>query len=94
MKAYKTKVQMAKKSLKFQFLLTLVEQAKEYRQILIGKLADVETASAEKFLMEEEPTVEEMRAAMRKGVISLKLVPVFCGSAFKNKNVQHYFLMR
>jgi elongation factor G len=67
----------------------LVESAKEYRQILIGKLADVDDAIAEKFLMEEEPTVEEMRAAMRKGVIALKLVPVFCGSAFKNKNVQH-----
>ncbi len=67
----------------------LVDQAKEYRQILIGKLADVDDVIAEKFLMEEEPTLEEMRAAMRKGVISLKLVPVFCGSAYKNKNVQH-----
>lgn len=67
----------------------MVEQAKEYRQILIGKLADVDSVIEEKFLMEEEPTVEEMRAAMRKGVIGLKLVPVFCGSAYKNKNVQH-----
>ncbi len=67
----------------------LVEQAKEYQQLLIGKLADVDDGIAEKFLMEEMPTVEEMRAAMRKGVISLKLVPVFCGSAYKNKNVQH-----
>ena len=67
----------------------LVDQAKEYRQILIGKLADIDDSIAEKFLMEEEPTVEEMREAMRKGVIGLKLVPVFCGSAFKNKNVQH-----
>ncbi len=66
----------------------LVDQAKEYRQILIGKLADVDDGIAEKFLMEQEPTVEEMRAAMRKGVISLKLCPVFCGSAFKNKGVQ------
>ncbi|MEQ1722530.1 MAG: elongation factor G [Pseudobdellovibrio sp.] len=67
----------------------MVESAKEYQQILIGKLADVDDGIAEKFLMEEMPTVEEMRAAMRKGVIALKLVPVFCGSAFKNKNVQH-----
>ena len=67
----------------------MLDKAKEYRQILIGKLADVDDAIAEKFLMEEEPTVEEMRAAMRKGVIALKLVPVFCGSAYKNKNVQH-----
>lgn len=67
----------------------LVEQAKEYRQIMIGALADIDDGIGEKFLMEEEPTLEEIRAAIRKGVISLKLCPVFCGSAFKNKNVQH-----
>ncbi len=66
----------------------LLDQAKEYRQIMIGKLADVDDVVGEKFLMEQEPTMEELRAAMRKGVISLKLVPVFCGSAFKNKGVQ------
>lgn len=66
----------------------LVDQAKEYRQILIEKLADIDEGIAEKFLMEEEPTLEEIRAALRKGVISLKICPVFCGSAFKNKGVQ------
>src|SRR5690606_20718465 len=66
----------------------LVAQAKEHRQILIGKLADIDDTVGEKFLMEEEPTVEEMRAAIRKGVMTLKLCPVFCGSAFKNKGVQ------
>lgn len=66
----------------------LVEQAKKYRHELIGKLADIDDSIGEKFLMEEEPTVEEMQKAIRQGVVSLKLVPVFCGSAFKNKNVQ------
>jgi elongation factor G len=66
----------------------MIEQAKEYRQTLIGKLADVDDVIGEKFLMEQEPTQDELRAAIRKGVISLKLVPVFCGSAFKNKGVQ------
>ncbi len=66
----------------------LLAQAKEYQQILIGKLADVDDTVGEKFLMEEMPTVDEMRKAMRKGVLDLKLVPVFCGSAFKNKGVQ------
>lgn len=66
----------------------LVETAKKYRQIMIGKLADVDSAIEEKFLMEEEPTTEEIRAAIRKGTIGLKLVPVLCGSAFKNKGVQ------
>lgn len=66
----------------------LLEQAKEYRAILIGKLADIDSAIEEKFLMEEEPSIDEIRAAIRKGVIELKLCPVFCGSAFKNKGVQ------
>ena len=38
--------------------------------------------------MEEEITIPEIKAALRKGVIELKVVPVFCGSAFKNKGVQ------
>lgn len=67
----------------------MVEDAKKYRSELIGKIADVDDGIAEKFLMEEEPTVDELKAALRKGVIGLKIVPVFCGSAFKNKNVQH-----
>ncbi len=66
----------------------LVDQAKEYRQKMIGKLADIDDTIGEKFLMEQEPTIEELHAAIRKGVISLKLCPVFCGSAFKNKGVQ------
>jgi elongation factor G len=66
----------------------LKDQAAEYRQILIEKLADIDDSIGEKFLMGEEPTQDEMKAAIRKGVIGLKLVPVFCGSAFKNKGVQ------
>lgn len=66
----------------------MVEQAQKYRQIMIGKLADVDPKIEEKFLMEEEPTTEEIRAAIRAGTIGLKLVPVLCGSAFKNKGVQ------
>ncbi len=66
----------------------MVEQAKEYRQIMIGKLADIDSKIEEKFLMEEDPTTEEIRAAIRAGTISLKLVPVLCGSAFKNKGIQ------
>jgi elongation factor G len=89
MKAYENQGEDGENIVEIPMPADLVEQAKEYRQILIGKLADVDDTIAEKFLMEEEPTVEELRAAMRKGVIALKLVPVFCGSAFKNKNVQH-----
>ncbi|HVK60816.1 MAG TPA: elongation factor G, partial [Bdellovibrionales bacterium] len=64
------------------------EQAKEYRQEMIAKLADVDDGIGEKFLMEEEPTLAEIKAAIRKATIGLKLVPVFCGSAYKNRGVQ------
>jgi elongation factor G len=64
------------------------EQAQEYRQKLIEKLADVDDSIGDKFLMGEIPSEAELRAATRKAVIGLKLVPVFCGSAFKNKGVQ------
>lgn len=66
----------------------MLEACKEARLELVGAAADFDEEVGEKFLMEEEISTEELRRAMRKGVISLKLVPVFCGSAFKNKAVQ------
>lgn len=66
----------------------LKAQADEYRQILVEKLADVDETIADKFLMGEAVTEKEIREATRKAVIGLKMVPVFCGSAFKNKGVQ------
>ncbi len=66
----------------------MLEQAQTHRAELIAKVADVDDGIAEKFLMEEEPTMDELKAAIRKAVISLKFVPVFCGSAYKNRGVQ------
>ena len=64
------------------------EKARECHQEMIAKLADVDEVVGEKFLMEIEPSIEEVMAAIRKATIALKLVPVFCGSAYKNKGVQ------
>ncbi len=64
------------------------EQAEELRSKLIEKVADIDDVLAEKFLNEEEITVDELKAALRKGTIERKIVPTFCGSAFKNKGVQ------
>ncbi len=66
----------------------LMDQAKEKREELISKLADVDEELGEKFLMEEEITPEILAAAIRRQTIALKFVPVFMGSAFKNKGVQ------
>lgn len=60
----------------------------EKRMELIEKLADVDDEIGELFLMEEEPTEEQLKEAIRRQTIACKFVPVFMGSAFKNKGVQ------
>jgi elongation factor G len=67
----------------------LMDQAKEYREKMIEALSDVDEGIMEKFLGGEEVGADEIRAALRKGTVSMKLTPVLCGSAFKNKGVQH-----
>ncbi len=62
--------------------------ADEKRMEMISKLADVDDAIAEKFLMEEAISEEELKAGIRRATIALKFVPVFMGSAYKNKGVQ------
>lgn len=58
------------------------------RMALIEKLADFDDMVMEKYLEEETLTVHEINHAIRKATIALKLVPVLCGSSFKNKGVQ------
>ena len=65
-----------------------VEVAEERRQMLLDAAADCDDDLMEKILMEEEITVEEVKAALRKGVCSCAINPVFVGSAYKNKGVQ------
>ncbi len=58
------------------------------RIMLLEKLADFDEDIMEKYLEDQEITPGEIRKALRSATISLKLVPVLCGSAFKNKGVQ------
>ncbi|RHY02017.1 hypothetical protein DYB25_000206 [Aphanomyces astaci] len=55
---------------------------------MIERLADVDDEIGELFLMEEEPTADQLVTAIRRATIAHKFVPVFMGSAFKNKGVQ------
>jgi elongation factor G len=64
------------------------DQAEEYRMKLVESIAETDDALTEKYLEGEELTQEEIRAALRKGTIDGTIVPVLCGSAFKNKGVQ------
>lgn len=64
------------------------QQAQEYRAKLIESVAETDEGLIEKYLEGEELTEEEIRSALRKGTIAGTIVPVLCGSAFKNKGVQ------
>jgi elongation factor G len=65
-----------------------IVKAKEYREKLLEALADIDENIMEKYLSGEEISVEEIKAALRKGTIEMKFTPVLCGSAFKNKGIQ------
>ena len=66
----------------------LMEQAKEWRNNLVEKCAEQDETLMEKYFSGADLTVEEIRAILRKATIARKVVPVYCGSAFKNKGVQ------
>lgn len=64
------------------------DQAKLKREKMIEILADVDDELADKYLDGEEITVAEIKKALRKATISLKIVPVLCGAALRNKGIQ------
>ncbi|MBE6619185.1 MAG: elongation factor G [Ruminococcaceae bacterium] len=66
----------------------MVELAEEYRQKMVEAIAATDDDLMEKFLMDEEITVDELKAALRKATIANQLVPVVCGTSYKNKGVQ------
>jgi len=65
-----------------------VEQAQEYRQILLEAVAESDDDLMEKYLEGEDLTEEEIKGAIRKMTCQCKLFPVTCGSSYKNKGVQ------
>ncbi len=66
----------------------LQELAEQRHQELLERCADVDDELAEKFLMDEEVSPEEIEAALRKGIIANEFTAVVCGTSFKNKGVQ------
>jgi elongation factor G len=66
----------------------LLEQANKYRTEMLEAVSDVDDTLLEKYLEGEEITAKEINDVLRKATIELKIVPVLCGSAFKNKGVQ------
>ena len=66
----------------------LLEKAEEYRTNLVESVAELDDELMDKYLGGEELSIEEIKRGIRKGCISCEIVPVFCGSAYRNKGVQ------
>lgn len=64
------------------------EQAEEYHTKLVEAVAELDEDLMEKYLGGEEISVDELKAAIRKGTLDVEFYPVVCGTAFKNKGVQ------
>lgn len=62
--------------------------AEEYREKMVEAIAELDEDLTMKFLEGEEISIEELKAALRKGVIACEINPVFCGTAYRNKGVQ------
>lgn len=65
------------------------KQANEYRQKLLEAVSDVDDTLLVKFLEGKEISAEEITSVLRKATIQVKIIPVLCGSSFKNKGVQN-----
>ena len=66
----------------------MVEDAKKYREALVEAIAECDDDIMMKYLEGEEISIDELKKGLRKGVCDNKIVPVTCGTAFKNKGVQ------
>ncbi len=66
----------------------MMDKAQEYHAALVEAISEFDDDLMMKFLEGEEPTVEELKKVLRKAVCENKIVPVTCGTAFKNKGVQ------
>ena len=66
----------------------MVEEASRYRELLLEILADNDDRVMEKYLSEEEIPIQELKEAIRNATIKMALVPIFCGTALRNKGIQ------
>ena len=66
----------------------LKDKAEEYRANMVEAICETDEALFEKYCGGEEPTIEELKVALRKATIANQIVPVVCGTSYKNKGVQ------
>ena len=66
----------------------MLEKAQEYRAAMIESICETDEDLFERYCMEEEISIDELKAALRKATIANKIVPVVCGTSYRNKGVQ------
>ncbi|PIR73202.1 MAG: elongation factor G [Candidatus Moranbacteria bacterium CG10_big_fil_rev_8_21_14_0_10_35_21] len=88
MKAYSFEGSMGEKVIEEEIPADLLDKAKEWREKMVEKISETDEKLIEKYLNGEEISIEELKAALRKGVIAVTLIPVFVGTALRNKGVQ------
>jgi elongation factor G len=67
---------------------SMIDLAEEYREKMIDAVAEFDETTMEKYLNGQALSIEDIKRAIRAGTIALKITPVLCGAAFKNKCVQ------
>ncbi len=88
MKAYTFEGDMGEIIIEGEIPAEYADKAKEWREKMVEKIAESDDALTEKFLAGEEISVEELKAALRKATIEVRLHPVMTGTALRNKGVQ------
>jgi len=64
------------------------EKAEEYRASMVEAICETDESLLEKFLSDEEISVEELKKALRKATIANEIIPILCGTSYRNKGVQ------
>lgn len=88
MKAYTFDGEMGEKVIEGEIPAEYLDKAKEWRDKMVEKISETDDALTEKFLNGEEISVAELKAALRKATIEVRLHPVMTGTALRNKGVQ------
>lgn len=88
MKAYTFDGKMGEKVIEGDIPEDMKDKAQEWREKLVEKIAETDDALTEKYLGGEEMSVPELKGALRQAVIDVRLIPVYTGTALRNKGVQ------
>jgi len=88
MKAYAFEGAMGEKVVEGEIPAELLEKAQSWREKMIEKICETDDVLMEKYLNGEEIPTDDLKKALRAGVIATKIIPVFMGTALRNKGVQ------